>query len=244
MRCKHNSPQPQLGSGRHLVCLSITRSAKESSCVSSRNVKCLPQLPWQPVELLHSETSGTLKCTQNTAGDGGSSSPKYLRWAIRVASGHRWQSCSLGLQLSRMQGRAAPSMENPSMAQAQRAAHCEPPEKVPQSLPRQSDSGNLQPTAELLNIRAGTHQAVSTSSPQSSHSGEGQGTALPEWAMSSRHWLNPHLNPATPPREEHPSLWKREILEQLLPSKHSASGRGSGLQAHPGLSAKPGGCAP
>lgn len=57
MRCKHNSPRPQLGSRRHLVCLSITRSAKEPSCVSSKNAKCPPWLPHQlqPAELLCAE---------------------------------------------------------------------------------------------------------------------------------------------------------------------------------------------
>lgn len=131
MRCKHNSPRPQLGFGRHLVCLSITRSAKESSCVFSRNVKCPPQLPWQSVELLHTERSEPPKRTQNTA--------LYLL-SIRGgqpdcqgATGGR--AAPWGLQLAWMQGRAAPSMENPSMAQAQRAAHREPLEKVPQSLP-------------------------------------------------------------------------------------------------------------
>lgn len=116
----------------------------------------LPSFPGSRVELLHTERSETLKWTQNTAGDGGSSSPKYLEWATRVVGSYRQQSCSLGPQLAWMQGRAVPSMENPSMAQAESAAHREPPEKVPQPLPREGISGNLQLTAKLLNIRAGT----------------------------------------------------------------------------------------
>lgn len=155
MRCKHNSPRPQLGSGRHLVCLSIIRPAEEPSRVSNKTEKCPPQLPRQPqpAELLHAELLITayhregpklqpaLEALQLTEERG---------WEIKAAEGYGQLSCSPRLQLTQEQGTAAASK-----VQTQRAGHQELPGKVPRPPPRQGVSGDLQAIVELLRISVG-----------------------------------------------------------------------------------------
>lgn len=154
MRCKHNSPWPQLGSGRHLVCLSITRSAQESSCVSSRNAKRPPQLLWQPVELLHTERSEPPKWTKTQLAMGALHLPGteggQPEW--QVATGSRaalWGYGSPGCKEEQLQAwRAQHRHKEQLIVSLQRRCTSQSPDRV---------SGNFQPTAELLNIRAGIH---------------------------------------------------------------------------------------